>query len=100
MSVPDMMKVEAVYLGFWPNPALLAMMVELEYIDEDNNVHWRRKGELMREGHPGTFSWSIPLLDPTKRTWRYRISAYRPGAPPEVGEWISQDGTSLVLMPM
>jgi hypothetical protein len=99
VSVPDVLPVEVIYLGFWPNPALFAVMVEMEYLDEDNGVHWQRKAELIRQGHPGTFNWTIPLVDPTHRTWRYRVTAFR-ATGQEQGPWTEQTGKTLVLMPL
>jgi hypothetical protein len=78
-----------------PTPRLLAIRVDLDYSDADNQVHWTHS-ELIRAGFLGSFKWAVPIADPDKRTYRYKITAFRPSGPQEL-DWTDTDETDLVL---
>jgi len=93
----EVISVEVTWLMPPPMLDLLAVKVDLMYEDERNHVRWE-KSELIREGHSGVFTWSIPVQDPNLRRYRYRVSEFRATGRTE-GEWREDDTTKLVLIP-
>jgi hypothetical protein len=83
LQAADVMRVAVVCLEPVPTPKLLAIRVDLDYRDVENDVHWTRS-ELIRAGFPGSFTWTVPLADPMKRTYTVKLTAFRPTGPQEL----------------
>jgi len=80
-----------------PMGDVLAMKLELEYRDDANNVFWERD-LLFQEGGEATATWFIALKDPTRTTYRYRVTLNRAAEAAE-GPWLESESRQLVLFP-
>lgn len=93
----DVIPVQVTWLMVPPAAGLLAVKVDMEYDDDANDLHWPHS-ELIREGHGGSFIWSIPIRDPAKRQYRYRVTQFTESGMDE-GPWKESSEQSLVLLP-
>jgi len=96
-DIVDVLPVQVTWLMLPPAGELIAVKIDLEYEDEPNQIRWDHS-ELIRGEHPGDFMWSIPIKDPAKRTYRYKVTEFRQSGPQE-GEWRESDTKQLVLLP-
>jgi hypothetical protein len=94
-TAADVMTINVTCLEPVPSGKLLAIRVDLDYTDDDDSVHWTHS-ELIRAGFLGSFKWVVPLADPTKRSYRYKLTAFRSTGPQEI-DWTTSDETNLVL---
>ena len=93
----DVMQVQVNWLMVPPAGDLLAVKIDLLYEDTPNDLRWTRS-ELIRAGHPGVFTWTVPIRDTRRRGYRYQVTEFRAtGATP--GAWTDADTTVLVLLP-
>ena len=97
VEAKEIIPVHVTWLMPPPMGDLLAVKIDMEYIDEDNDIHWKH-AELIRAGHPGDFIWKIFINDIKKTTYRYRVTEFR-AAGPSQGEWQENNTTELVLLP-
>ncbi|MEA5451771.1 hypothetical protein VB780_24555 [Leptolyngbya sp. CCNP1308] len=81
-----------------PAGDLLAVKVELRYEDAANNLLWDY-AMLLRGTDQPDFTWSIPILDPQIKSYRYRVTEFYRSTGMRQGEWIEHSGTSLELIP-
>jgi len=97
LQAVDVIPVNVTWLMTPLPEGLMAVKVDLEYADEDNDLAFQHS-ELIRGDHPGSFTWSIPIRDPRRTTYRYRVTEFRAtGA--EEGEWREETTKQLVLLP-
>ncbi len=93
----DVIPVEITWLLVPPAADLMAVKIDLLYEDAPNEVRWDRS-ELIRQGHTGMFTWSIPIKDASHRNYRYRVTEFRASGQRQ-GPWLESDEEKLVLLP-
>jgi len=97
MKAADVLQVQVAWLIPLPVGDLIAAKVDLEYVDRDNQLTWT-KSELIRQGHPGTFTWAVPIKDASKRDFRYKVTEFRATGQKEL-PWQPWSDLLLVLTP-
>ncbi len=97
VQATDVIPVEVAWLVPPPAGDLLAVKIDLTYVDEPNGLRWTRS-ELIRAGHSGTFTWSIPIKDARRTAYKYKVTEFRATGQKEM-PWQDADTTMLVLMP-
>jgi hypothetical protein len=93
----DVLPVQVAWLIPLPVGDVIAAQVDLAYDDDPNRLHWTHS-ELIRQGHAGTFNWSVPILDAARRSFRYRVTEFRTTGRKEL-PWQDSDNLLVVLAP-
>lgn len=94
----DVIPVQVNWLLVPPAGELLAVKIDLLYEDPANDLRWTRS-ELIRPGHTGSFDWAVPIRDPARRGYRYRVTEFPAAGAPREGAWIDASDQMLVLVP-
>ena len=94
----DVLPIQVAWLVVPPDGNLLAVKIDLLYEDERSGLRWDHS-ELIRQGHTGSFLWSVPIADAKKRTYRYRVTEFPKGGGQKESPWQESDTEMLVLLP-
>jgi hypothetical protein len=97
VKAADVIPVEVSWLVVPPASDLLAVRVEMRYLTDRDEVQWQHT-EVIRAGHAGNFTWSIPITDLTRRSYQYRVTEFRASGASE-GQWQTSDVRALILLP-
>lgn len=84
---PNRLLVELTPIGpELPQAGIRLIEVELSYVDAEHQV--REQKSLVIAALADRPRWEIAIQDPQRRTYEYRVTAYRlAGGPPAVGHW-------------
>jgi len=72
------------------------IQVDLLYVDADHQV--RDEQTAVITARADRFHWEIPIQDPQRREYEYRVSVFRlAGGPAQVGRWTKSTGRLLTI---
>jgi hypothetical protein len=72
------------------------IQVELLYVDADHQV--RDEQTAVITARADRFHWEVPIQDPQRREYEYRVSVFRlAGGPAQVGRWTKSIGRLLTI---
>lgn len=90
---PDKLVVRAIVAGDRQNIANVA--VDLEYTDTVGGIHERGALNFDATNINEALSWTVNLVDPLKRRYRYRLTVITKAGDPLQTGWISTDAPTL-----
>lgn len=78
-----------------PTAGVLLIEAELSYLDTTNLVRDQRK--VVIRALADRPRWEVPIADPTRRTYEYRLTVHRTSGQVSVGPWLSSSDRMLVV---
>ncbi|MDR4492900.1 MAG: hypothetical protein R3B74_00435 [Nitrospirales bacterium] len=89
----DKLVIRAVVAGKREN--ILNLLVNLEYVDEENDIHESGSLQFASENINQPLSWTVHLADPAKRRYRYRMTLITADGDFLQTGWIGTDAPTL-----